>query len=169
MANQVETSEGVSFAQGFVGLGAPHWNPYARGMVVGLTRGTSKNHLVRATLESIAYQNYDLLKVMEEDSGKDALYFRVDGGASANDFLMQFQSDLLGIPVERPASIETTALGAAYLAGLATGFWKDEDELLKLQKIEGRYTPALPRDQVDQLLKGWNRAVNSAIYWAEEK
>lgn len=169
MASKVEDTGGVYVVPAFVGLGAPHWNPYARGMVVGLTRGTSKNHLVRATLESIAYQNYDLLKVMEEDSGKDALYFRVDGGASANDFLMQFQSDLLGIPVERPASIETTALGAAYLAGLATGFWKDEDELLKLQKIEGRYTPALPRDQVDQLLKGWNRAVNSAIYWAEEK
>ena len=169
MASKVEDTGGVYVVPAFVGLGAPHWNPYARGMVVGLTRGTSKNHLVRATLESIAYQNYDLLKVMEEDSGKDALYFRVDGGASANDFLMQFQSDLLGIPVERPASIETTALGAAYLAGLATGFWKDEDELLKLQKIEGRYTPALPRGQVDQLLKGWSRAVNSAIYWAEEK
>jgi glycerol kinase len=169
MASKVEDTGGVYVVPAFVGLGAPHWNPYARGMVVGLTRGTSKNHLVRATLESIAYQNYDLLKVMEKDSGKEAPYFRVDGGASANDFLMQFQANLLGIPVERPASIETTALGAAYLAGLATGFWKDEDELLDLQKIEGRYSPDLPRDQVAQLLKGWNRAVKSAIYWAEEE
>lgn len=169
MANKVDDTGGVYVVPAFVGLGAPHWNPYARGMVVGLTRGTSKKHLVRATLESIAYQNYDLLKVMEKDSGKKVPYFRVDGGASANDFLMQFQSDLLGIPVERPETIETTALGAAYLAGLATGFWEDENELLALQKIEERYLPTLSRDVVEQLLKGWNRAVKSTIYWAEEK
>jgi glycerol kinase len=169
MAAKVEDTGGVYVVPAFVGLGAPHWNPYTRGMIVGITRGTSKCHLVRATLESIAYQNYDLLKVMEEDSGEKASYFRVDGGASANDFLMQFQSDLLGIPVERPGSIETTALGAAYLAGLATGFWKNEKELLGLQKIEERYTPSIPSNNVTKLLKGWNRAVKAALYWAEEE
>lgn len=169
MANKVDNTGGVYVVPAFVGLGAPHWNPYARGMVVGLTRGTSKKHLVRATLESIAYQNYDLLKVMEKDSGKKAPYFRVDGGASANDFLMQFQSDLLGIPVERPETIETTALGAAYLAGLSTGFWEDENELLALQKMEKRYIPILSREIVEQLLKGWNRAVKSTVYWADDK
>lgn len=168
LASKVSDTGGVYVVPAFVGLGAPHWNPYARGMVVGLTRGSTKNHLVRATLESIAYQNYDLFKVMEKDSGKKPLYFRVDGGASANDFLMQFQSDLLGIPVERPGSIETTALGAAYLAGLSTHFWKDKDELINLQKIEGRYTPTLPREDVDKLLKGWSRAVKSAVHWAED-
>lgn len=169
MATKVEDTGGVYVVPAFVGLGAPHWNPYTRGMIVGITRGTSKNHIVRATLESIAYQNYDLLKVMEQDSGRKASYFRVDGGASANDFLMQFQSDVLGIPLERPASVETTALGAAYLAGLATGFWKNEKELIGLQKIEKRYTPSTPRDHIDNLLKGWNKAVKCAIYWAEEK
>ena len=167
LASKEENTAGVYIVPAFAGLGAPHWDPYARGMVVGLTRATRKSHLVRATLESLAYQNYELLKVMERDSGVEAPVFRVDGGASANDFLMQFQADLLGIPVERPKSVETTALGAAYLAGLAIGFWESKEEIKKLRPLDKVYEPHRSRKEMEALLHGWNRAVQTALFWAQ--
>ncbi len=167
LASKVPDTGGVYVVPAFAGLGAPHWDPYARGMIVGLTRATKKSHLVRATLESLAYQNYELLKVMEKDSGIQAPIFRVDGGASANDFLMQFQADLLGIPVERPKSVETTALGAAYLAGLATGFWETQEEIRTHRPLDKVYEPSRSLKEMELLLRGWDRAVKSALYWAQ--
>ena len=127
----MEDTNGVYVVPAFTGLGAPYWNPYARGMVVGLTRGCKKEHFVRAVLEAMAYQTYDILKIMEQESGVDIVSLKVDGGASNNNFLMQFQSDVLGVDVLRPECVETTALGAAYLAGLAVGYWEDVDDIRK--------------------------------------
>lgn len=165
MALSVEDSAGVYVVPAFVGLGAPYWDPYARGAIFGLTRGANKSHLVRATLESMAYQCSDLLGAMSQDMGKDIPLLKVDGGACANNFLMQFQADILGCPVERPACIETTSLGAAYLAGLATGYWKDKDDVRANRLVEQVFTTAMDSQKRAQLLAGWSKAVSRARDW----
>ncbi len=161
-AAQVDSTDGVYVVPAFVGLGTPYWDSDVRGAVFGLTRGTGKAHLIRATLESIAYQTKDVAEVMEEDSGIKLTKLRVDGGAVRNDFLMQFQSDMLGVPVERPTLEETTALGAAYLAGLAVGYWKDKMELGRQAKVEKRFEPTMDEERCGELVKGWKRAVIAA-------
>jgi len=166
MARAVKDTGGVYFVPAFVGLGAPHWDAYARGTIVGITRGTNRHHLVRAALESIAYQTRAVVDAMAHDSGVRPEVLRVDGGAARNDFLCQFQADILGIPVERPASTESTALGAAYLAGLATGFWKDEQELAAQFKIGKRFGPLMPAPRREELYAGFERAVERAKGWA---
>lgn len=164
----VEDTAGVYVVPAFAGMGAPYWNQYARGTVVGLTRGCSKEHFIRATLESIAYQTSDVLRAMEQDSGIHLRSLKVDGGASANDFLMQFQADIVNTPVHRPKCIETTALGAAYLAGLAVGFWKDRDEIRENWQIGVVFTSGMEEEKRSKLLKGWKKAVKCALMWAEE-
>jgi len=166
MALAVKDTGGVYFVPAFVGLGAPHWDAYARGTIVGITRGTNRHHLVRAALESIAYQTRAVVDAMAHDSGLRPEVLRVDGGAARNDFLCQFQADILGIPVERPATTESTALGAAYLAGLATGFWKDQQELTAQLKIAKRFEPLMPASRRTELYAGWQRAVERAKGWA---
>jgi glycerol kinase len=165
LAKTLRGNEGVYFVPAFVGLGAPHWDMYARGAVLGITRGTTRAHIARAALESIAYQTRDVLECMEADSGIKLRELRVDGGAAANDFLMQFQADILGVPVIVPQTYETTALGAAYLAGLAVGFWKDRGEIAKKAKIRGRYLPAMPAREREALYKKWKKAVERAKEW----
>ncbi|MBK5295028.1 MAG: glycerol kinase GlpK [Acidobacteriia bacterium] len=159
IANSVPDTAGVYMVPAFVGLGAPHWDASARGIITGLTRGASAAHIVRATLESIAYQTRDLVEAMEADSGEPLRELRVDGGATANNFLMQFQADILGRRIVRPADIETTALGAAYLAGLATGFWKSVEEVESFWRIERAFEPALAEQEREDLYRGWKRAV----------
>jgi glycerol kinase len=166
LAASVESTEGVYMIPAFAGLGAPHWNQYARGTILGMTRGTTKAHIARAALESIAYQTYDVLKAMEADSGIRIRELRVDGGATANNLLMQFQSDILRVPVIRPTVTETTALGAAYLAGLGVGIWKSVEELQKQWQVERRFNPSMEENVADGLLRGWNRAVKAGIAWA---
>ena len=166
LAQTVEDNGGVYLVPAFTGLGAPHWDPYARGTIAGLTRGTTAGHLARAALEGIAYQITDVLKAMEADSGTDVKELRVDGGAAVNDLLMQFQADVLGVPVVRPEVTETTALGAAYLAGLAVGFWKDQEEITRQWAMERTFTPDLPDAERDALLGGWSRALDRARGWA---
>lgn len=168
VATSVESSDGVYVVPAFVGLGAPYWDQYARGTIVGLTRGSGRAHIVRATLESIAYQTRDVVEAMASDSGLDLDTLRVDGGAVANDFLMQFQADILGVPVQRPAVTETTALGAAYLAGLATGFWESQDEIAQQWHIEATFTPTMSADQRETMYAGWKRAVERSKAWAED-
>jgi glycerol kinase len=165
LARSVPDTHGVYFVPAFVGLGAPHWDAYARGTIVGLTRGANRKHLVRAALESIAYQARDVLDAMTRDSGIRPEVLRVDGGAARNDFLCQFQADILGVPIERPATTETTALGAAHLAGLATGFWRDESELKTQLKIERRFEPAMEASRREELCAGWRRALERAKGW----
>ena len=165
IARSLPDAQGVYFVPAFVGLGAPHWDAYARGTIVGLTRGANRKHLVRAALESIAYQTCEVVEAMRRDSGITPEVLRVDGGAARNDFLCQFQADILDIPVERPAVTETTALGAAYLAGLATGFWPSELDL-KTQ-IERRFEPGMTRSRREELCDGWRRAVERAKGWAQ--
>jgi len=165
MAQAVPDNHGVYFVPAFVGLGAPHWDAYARGTIVGLTRGANRNHLVRAALEAIAYQTREVVDAMAKDSGLRPEVLRVDGGAARNNFLCQFQADVLGIPVERPATTESTALGAAYLAGLATGFWKDEQELAGQLKVDRRFEPAMDSSRREELYEGWQRAVERAKGW----
>lgn len=167
LAKKVENTEGVYIVPAFSGLGAPYWNPHARGIITGLTRGTNKSHIVRAALESIAYQNYDLLKLMEKDSKIKVPSYKVDGGASNNDFLMSFQADILGIPVERPEITETTALGACYLAGLSTGYFTSKDEIKRKRKVEKLFKPAMDEKEKQKALKGWKQAVKTAIFSAE--
>jgi glycerol kinase len=167
-ATRVEDSLGVYVVPAFVGLGAPYWDMYARGAILGLTRGTTRNHIIRATLESIAYQTRDILELMRNECGLDLCELRVDGGACANDFLMQFQSDILGVPVERPKVIETTAMGAAYLAGLAVGFWKDQSMIVQRRKIDRRFNPAMSEDKRRKLYDDWKKAVKRAMKWEEE-
>lgn len=162
-ATAVEDTNGVYMVPAFVGLGAPYWDQYARGTIVGLTRGAKKEHIIRATLESLAYQTYDVLKAMEEDSGITLKALKVDGGACANNFLMQFQSDILGVQVERPEVIETTALGAAYLAGLAVGYWKDKAEICENWAISKQFEPSMEEKKREELLEGWHEAVNRAL------
>lgn len=167
LARQVDTSDGVYFVPAFTGLGAPHWDQYARGTIVGLTRGTTSAHLARAALDSIAFQTVDVIKAMEADSGIELTELRVDGGATANDLLMQFQSDLLGVPVIRPTIRETTALGAAYLAGLAVGYWDDVDEIARQWKVEKRFKPEMDESSRARLLRDWTRAVERSRSWEE--
>lgn len=168
LAASVPDSGGVYVVPAFVGLGAPYWNPYARGTIVGITRGTSLNHLVRATLESIAFQAADLLGLMEEESGIPLKTLKVDGGASGNDFLMQVQADLLRARVQRPKNIETTSLGAAYLAGLAVGYWKDQRDILENWQLDREFSVSIEESRIHSLQKGWKRAVRCALAWAAE-
>ena len=167
-ASQVEDTDGVYIVPAFAGMGAPYWNQYARGTVVGLTRGCTREHFIRATLESIAYQAYDVIKAMEEDAGVQLNVLKVDGGASANNMLMQFQADINNTIVHRPKCIETTALGAAYLAGLATGYWKNKDEIKENWQLGRAFESEMDKEKRNQLLKGWKRAVRCAIAWAED-
>ena len=167
-ATRVEDTDGVYLVPAFAGMGAPYWNQYARGTVVGLTRGCTKEHFIRATLESIAYQAYDVIKAMEEDAGVSMHVLKVDGGASANNMLMQFQADVNHATVHRPKCIETTALGAAYLAGLATGYWKDKAEIKQNWQLGKEFVPGMEEEKRKRLLKGWKRAVRCALAWAEE-
>jgi len=167
-ATKVEDSLGVYVVPAFVGLGAPYWDMYARGAIMGLTRGTTRNHIIRATLESIAYQTRDVLELMRNECGIDLCDLRVDGGACANNFLMQFQADILGVPVERPEIIETTAMGAAYLAGLAVGFWKDQSMIAERRKVNRRFRPGMDEDKKEKLYAGWKKAVKRAMLWEEE-
>jgi glycerol kinase len=162
MAQSVDGTDGVYIVPSFTGLGAPYWDAHARGIIVGLTRGTTAKHLVRAALESIAYQVSDVVFAMERDSGANISQLMVDGGASANDFLLQFQSDILNCIVERPKVYETTALGTAYLAGLCCGYWKDIDELKANQQISGVFNPSIDKDKRDKLLGGWEKAIRQA-------
>ncbi|MFZ5592021.1 MAG: glycerol kinase GlpK [Bacillota bacterium] len=167
-AGKVQDTDGVYLVPAFVGLGAPYWDMRARGAIVGLTRGTTKYHLIRAALESLAYQTRDVLGAMEADSGIKLTALKVDGGAVANNLLMQFQADILGVPVERPQVIETTALGAAYLAGLAVGFWQSKEELASRWKLDSRFAPQMAAEQREKLYRGWQKAVRRAMDWAEE-
>jgi glycerol kinase len=169
VAAQVPDTNGCYVVPAFTGLGAPYWDPYARGTIVGLTRGVNRQHLVRATLESLAYQTYDVLRAMQRDAGIRLAQLRVDGGASANDFLMQFQADVIQTPVLRPACIETTALGAAYLAGLAVGFWADRGELSRGEAQTRVFSPTLTAAARDKLLHGWSRAVERSKRWSESE
>jgi len=168
-ATKVEDSLGVYVVPAFVGLGAPYWDMYARGAILGLTRGTTRNHIIRATLESIAYQTRDVLELMRNECGIDLCELRVDGGACANNFLMQFQADILGVPVERPEIIETTALGAAYLAGLAVGFWKDQSMVAERRQVNRKFIPSMNEDKRKELYDNWKKAVKRAMHWEEEK
>jgi glycerol kinase len=165
LAASVPDNGGVYLVPAFTGLGAPHWDPYARGALFGLTRGSSAGHIARATLESIAFQTADLLEAMEEDSGTPLAELRVDGGATSNDLLMQFQADLLGVPVVRPKVLETTALGAAYLAGLAIGYWRDRAEIAHLWQAEHTFFPAMERARAYELRSRWNRALERTKGW----
>ncbi len=167
LASAVPDTGGVYFVPAFVGLGAPHWDAYARGTIVGLTRGSNRHHLIRATLESMAYQTRAVVDAMAVDSGIRPEVLRVDGGAARNDFLCQFQADILGIPVECPATAESTALGAAYLAGLATGFWQDEQELTRQFRIGRRFECGMTAYQREDLYAGWQRAVERSKGWAQ--
>jgi len=167
-ARRVDDTAGVYVVPAFAGMGAPYWDQYARGTVVGITRGCTKDHFVRATLESIAYQTADVLSAMESDSGIKLKSLTVDGGASANDFLMQFQADVINTEVLRPKCIETTALGAAYLAGLAVGYWAGKDEIKANWSLGAQFLPLMSGERRTELLKGWHRAVKCARVWAEE-
>jgi glycerol kinase len=165
LARSVASNDGVYFVPALVGLGAPHWDPYARGILAGITRGTTKGHIARAVLESMSYQTRDVVEVMERDSGLPLKELRADGGASVNSFIMQFQADILGVPVEVPRIVETTALGAAYLAGLATGFWQSQGEIDTKWKLAHRYEPAMAAGERDRLYRRWHRAVERAKRW----
>ena len=167
-ANQVEDTNGVYVVPAFTGLGAPYWDMYARGAIFGLTRGAKRGHIVRATLESIAYQTKDVLNAMQEDSNMKLKMLRVDGGASANDFLMKFQADILNVNIDRPKVIETTALGAAYLAGLAVGFYKNKEEIRKRYTIEKEFIASMDDRKRNLLYRGWKRAVERSLLWAKE-
>ncbi len=168
-ALEVEDTNGVYVVPAFTGLGAPYWDPYARGTVMGLTRGAKKEHFIRATLESIAYQTNDVLKAMQEDSGISLVELNVDGGASSNNFLMQFQADILGVQVDRPQVVETTALGAAYLAGLAVGYWKDKEEISQNRKLDRNFKPNMEEEKRVKLLKGWHKALKRAMEWEKDE
>jgi len=166
-ASKAETSNGVYVIPAFTGLGAPYWDPYARGVIVGLSRGTSANNIIRATLESIAYQTKDVIEAMKADSGVDLQALRVDGGASANNFLMQFQADILGVKVERPAILEVTALGAAFLAGMAVGFWNGLDDVKNRMEIERVFEPSADKQKQVARYNGWKKAVTKALKWID--
>jgi len=169
LAKSVQSNDGVYFVPALVGLGAPHWDAYARGTIVGITRGTTKAHLARAALESMCYQTLDVVRAMERDSGIELKELRADGGAVANSFLMQFQSDILGVPVEVPEITETTALGSAYLAGLATGFWESREELDARWRLSRRYEPSMQEGERERLHRRWLRAVERSRGWDREE
>ena len=168
LAMQVEDTNGCYVVPAFTGLGAPHWDQYARGTIVGITRGVNRNHIVRATLESLAYQVQDVLAAMKADSGITLSSLKVDGGASANNFLMQSQANIIGAPVKRPSCVETTAMGAAYLAGLAVGYWKNKEEVLQNWALDTTFEPAISEEARASMIKGWNKAVKYAYGWAKE-
>ena len=168
LAQSVEDNGGVYFVPALTGLGAPHWDQYARGTIVGVTRGTTNGHIARATLEGIAFQVYDIVKAMEADSGTESLELRVDGGASASDLLMQIQSDLFGFKITRPKTLETTALGAAYLAGLAVGYWENIDEIQSQWIIDKDFHPQLEKEKVEKMVKTWTKAVQRSQNWIED-
>lgn len=167
-ARKVKDNAGVYVVPAFTGLGAPYWDMYARGAILGLTRGAGRNHIIRASLEAIAYQTADILHAMENDTGKSLTTLNVDGGASANNFLMQFQADIVGRNIQRPVIRETTAMGAAYLAGLAAGFWKDLDEIKSARCIDQKFIPTMAEAQRDRLLRGWHKAVSRAKQWEND-
>lgn len=167
-ALQEEDTGGVYVVPAFAGMAAPYWNPYVRGTVVGITRGCKKEHFIRAVLESVAYQAYDVILAMEEDAGIRLSRMKVDGGASANNMMMQFQADIMKADVLRPGCIETTALGAAYLAGLAVGYWKDREEIRENWRLGHSFTPGMDEEKRKRLLRGWKRAVRCALVWAED-
>ena len=169
MARKVKDTNGCYVVPAFTGLGAPHWDQYARGTIVGITRGVNKYHIIRATLESIAYQVEDVLSAMEADSGITLSALKVDGGASANDFLMQTQADMIGAPVNRPVCVETTAMGAAYLAGLAVDYWKDKEDVKENWQTDRVFVPEIDRSEREKRLRGWRRAVKQSFGWAREE
>ena len=167
-AMSVKDTNGVYIVPAFTGIGAPYWNQYARGTIVGVTRGCSKEHFIRAMLESMAYQTKDILDVMEQESGVKITSLKVDGGASMNNFLMQFQSDILDVDVLRPECVETTALGAAYLAGIAVGYWENTDDIRENWALSRTFCPEMTGETKEKLVKGWKKAVKCALVWAEE-
>ena len=169
LAKKVEDNGGVYVVPAFVGLGAPYWDMNARGAILGITRGTTKAHIVRATLESLAYQTRDVLEAMEADSGEKLSALKVDGGAVSNNLLMQFQADILDVPVDRPQITETTALGAAYLAGLAVGVWTSKEELRNSWKLDYRFEPHMAKTEADRLYKGWRKAVKHSMHWLDDE
>jgi glycerol kinase len=166
LATSVEDNGGVVVVPAFSGMGAPYWNPYARGAIFGISRGTTDAHIARATLESIALQTHDVLKSMESDAGVPIAELRVDGGATVNDLMMQFQSDILGVNVLRPEVIETTALGAAYLAGLASGYWSSVEEIASQWSVSGTFSPAMDVKRKEHFIHEWQRAVKSVLSWS---
>ena len=167
-ATRVEDTNGCYVVPAFTGLGAPYWDPYARGAIMGLTRGVNKYHIIRATLESLAFQTYDVLAAMEEGSGVKLSSLKVDGGACKDNFLMQFQSDLINTPVQRPECVETTAMGASYLAGLAVGFWADKQDVIKNWALDKEFEPAMDQATRDEELRGWKQAVKATLGWAKD-
>lgn len=169
MASKVSDTHGCYIVPAFTGLGAPYWDQYARGTIVGITRGVNKCHLIRATLESLAFQTHDVIRAMQADSGIELAALKVDGGASANNLLMQIQADVIGSPVLRPRCVETTAMGAAYLAGLAVGYWSGKDEILRNWAVDRTFTPAIDETQRNKKLKGWAKAVTYAHGWAKDE
>ena len=166
MAQKVKDTNGCYVVPAFTGLGAPHWDQYARGTIVGLTRGCNKNHIIRATLDSLCYQVNDVLHAMEADSGIAMKALKVDGGACANNYLMQTMADISNLPVERPCCVETTALGAAYLAGLAVGYWSSTDEVVKNWSVDRTFLPQITAEERAKRIKGWNKAVRCSYHWA---
>lgn len=169
MAQKVKDTNGCYVVPAFTGLGAPYWDQYARGTIVGLTRGVNKCHIIRASLESLAYQVHDVIEAMKADSGMEINSLRVDGGASANNFLMQAQADMIQVPVKRPVCVETTAMGAAYLAGLAVGYWNSKEEIMENWSVDRTFTPAITEEERDKKSKGWKKAVKCAYGWAREE
>ena len=168
MAKKVKDTNGCYVVPAFTGLGAPHWDQYARGTIVGITRGVNKYHIIRATLESLAYQTNDVLEAMRADSGIELNSLKVDGGASANDFLMQTQANIIDAPVNRPSCVETTAMGAAYLAGLAVGYWESKEDVIKNWSIDQTFKPQISKEERESMVKGWNKAVKYSFDWAKE-
>lgn len=169
MALKVPDTNGCYVVPAFTGLGAPHWDQYARGAIVGLTRGCNKNHIIRATLDSLCYQVNDVLKAMEADAGIQLAMLKVDGGASANNYLLQAQADISGAPVERPCCVETTALGAAYLAGLAVGYWNSPEDVLQNREVDRVFTAQISEEDRARRIRGWNKAVRCAYGWARDE
>ena len=168
MANKVKDTNGCYVVPAFTGLGAPRWDQYARGTIVGITRGVNKYHIIRATLDSLCYQVNDVLQAMKADSGIELASLKVDGGASANNYLMQAQSDIIDAPVERPVCVETTAMGAAYLAGLAVGYWESKEDVIRNWAVDRTFQPAIEKEKRDEMVKGWNKAVKCSYGWAKE-
>jgi glycerol kinase len=168
-ATRVPDTNGCYVVPAFTGLGAPYWDPYARGAIVGLTRGVNKYHIIRATLESLAFQTYDVLHAMELDAGRRLTGLKVDGGASKNNFLMQFQADIIDSSVLRPSCVETTAMGAAYLAGLAVGYWKSTEDVIANWSVDREFQPKMDPESRAEELAGWKQAVNSTLGWAKSR
>ena len=169
MANKVKDTNGCYVVPAFTGLGAPRWDQYARGTIVGITRGVNKYHIIRATLDSLCYQVNDVLQAMKSDSGIELAALKVDGGASANNYLMQAQADIIDAPVERPVCVETTALGAAYLAGLAVGYWESREDVIRNWAVDRTFQPEIDEEKRDEMVKGWNKAVKCSYGWAKEE